>query len=623
MIIISSANITSGFEWWLGLDELDLNDHAIFYTNELSLSAWLWVIIVLLVGLFSYWSYSRMYGNHIAKISLSLIRFISLLLLIWLITKPLLGIHREKIKDDIVIVLLDKSSSMLAPVSNTKTRFDLAKNAAIKIYDSNLDDSSITKRDIKWYSFTDSLSEYDDIHKLSKPSHQATTDINGAISNAIRFDYDRPIAGIILITDGRDNHHSAMNHFASGPTPIYPVFIEEEADLFDLFIKRIDAPKSVYRGDLASISLWVETQGKSKIENIKVEVIDLKTGLLICEKILRYEVKNPINLIVDKKIDEDQKWQVRITSIDKSISHEYSFDNNVMDVSIKVRSKPLKLLYIDGYPRWEQRYLKNLLIREQSITSSIFLFSADDDFAQEGNNPIKRLPETHEELNEYDALIVGDVAFGQLNEWLRNNLVDAVSKHGLGVIFISGERHMPKDYGNSKIARLLPMNSLNMIERTNDISNEYTVSITDTANTLGILQVSSNISDLPSLHYVHFIRNLKPTAEIIGKFINTKSGHEDNAIAMMHYGEGNTLYIGTDELWRWRYGKGERYYEEFWLSLIRLIVKQKDISPVVFKPSTSRAVANEEIIIDLDINNGLFTQSNEDNLYLKVTRQKF
>ncbi|MBY0308577.1 MAG: hypothetical protein K2Q09_07530, partial [Phycisphaerales bacterium] len=46
----------------------------------------------------------------------------------------------------------------------------------------------------------------------------------------------------------------------------------------------------------------------------------------------------------------------------------------------------------------------------------------------------------------------------------------------------------------------------------------------------------------------------------------------DGALVLtMRYGAGRVVYVGTDEVWRWRYGRGEDWPERFWLQLIRLL----------------------------------------------------
>ncbi|MCI0343072.1 MAG: hypothetical protein L0216_18330, partial [Planctomycetales bacterium] len=42
-------------------------------------------------------------------------------------------------------------------------------------------------------------------------------------------------------------------------------------------------------------------------------------------------------------------------------------------------------------------------------------------------------------------------------------------------------------------------------------------------------------------------------------------------LASMRYGLGRTVYIGTDETWRWRLLQGDRLYYRFWQNLIRYV----------------------------------------------------
>jgi hypothetical protein len=42
----------------------------------------------------------------------------------------------------------------------------------------------------------------------------------------------------------------------------------------------------------------------------------------------------------------------------------------------------------------------------------------------------------------------------------------------------------------------------------------------------------------------------------------------------MRYGAGQSIYVATDEIWRWRYGRGERLPEQFWVQMIRMLGRE-------------------------------------------------
>jgi hypothetical protein len=88
----------------------------------------------------------------------------------------------------------------------------------------------------------------------------------------------------------------------------------------------------------------------------------------------------------------------------------------------RVRTEPLKVLYIERLPRWEYRYLKNALIRDVEILCHCLLTSADRDFPQEHSHAAGRPPEQVREnprffeplkdlprVLDYDVVILGDL----------------------------------------------------------------------------------------------------------------------------------------------------------------------------------------------------------------------
>ena len=50
----------------------------------------------------------------------------------------------------------------------------------------------------------------------------------------------------------------------------------------------------------------------------------------------------------------------------------------------------IAVLFVDGYPRWDYRYLKNSLLRDHTVKVSCLLTSADPSFRQEGSDDPNR-----------------------------------------------------------------------------------------------------------------------------------------------------------------------------------------------------------------------------------------
>ena len=67
---------------------------------------------------------------------------------------------------------------------------------------------------------------------------------------------------------------------------------------------------------------------------------------------------------------------------------ELDYTDNVLPASVEVVDSSINVLYVEGYPRWEYRYIKNGMIRDTTVNISCLLTSADVGFIQEGDPAI-------------------------------------------------------------------------------------------------------------------------------------------------------------------------------------------------------------------------------------------
>src|SRR5262249_41279500 len=97
---------------------------------------------------------------------------------------------------------------------------------------------------------------------------------------------------------------------------------------------------------------------------------------------------------------------------------EVRADNNRLVREINVREDKLKVLFLEGEPRYEYRYLKNFLERRvESIDLSVVLQSADPEYSEQDRSALPTFPTAREGpdgLFSYDVVIVGDADPGFL-----------------------------------------------------------------------------------------------------------------------------------------------------------------------------------------------------------------
>src|SRR5437764_9180187 len=98
------------------------------------------------------------------------------------------------------------------------------------------------------------------------------------------------------------------------------------------------------------------------------------------------------------------------------------------------------------------------MIRDSTVDISCLLFSADQGFAQEGDKPITRFPESMTEMLAYDVVLFGDVDPRQFTDRQLQLVSDFVARKGGGFGMIAGPRWSPLAFRNTPIEAILPVN---------------------------------------------------------------------------------------------------------------------------------------------------------------------
>jgi hypothetical protein len=86
----------------------------------------------------------------------------------------------------------------------------------------------------------------------------------------------------------------------------------------------------------------------------------------------------------------------------------------------------------------------------------------------------------------------------------------------------------------------------------------------------------------------------------------------------MRFGSGRTAFVGTDEIWRWRYGRGETLPERFWIPLVRMLARGRvaaALGPGVLTVNPERPEPGSPALIELEV----FDQAVIDRLPERLT----
>jgi hypothetical protein len=581
-------------QWWLGLEASPPVDSSVSFALDRPLPAWAWLLAVIAAMALAGWGYRRLRGTRGTRLLLAGIRVASLLLLAILVTGPSLRVAIELVERDWVVFLLDRSRSMTIADAGTRpgerTRDDALREALARAEPQLVELAK--ERETLWLGFSGGAFELPRtdgaLPAVSEASGERTR-LDDALEQALDRTAARPVTGIVVLSDGRSlppPGRATLRRLQSEAIPVYAVPLGSEVPGGDLSLAKVDSPRRVFVGDEVPVRIEVERIGAGG-GAATARIIDEATGEELASAPLGESDENGLasaTLLPRPTEAGPRDWRVEIDGGPGDLVA----DNNVRLSRVEVVDRPLRVLYVEGYPRWEYRYLKNLLIREKTIDSSIMLLSADRDFAQEGNMPIARLPRTAEEFALFDVIILGDIESGFFSPEQLEAIREQVAGKGTGLLWIAGERSMPRTWEGSAMAELLPMRPPLAIPAAPGPVN---ASATALAGDLGLLRLGSGdewpreLSD-PSTGWSRLVwaqaippEQLKPTVETlaIGVPSDASRGSSEQGVPLitsMRYGAGATLYVATDEFWRYRFGRGERYTEQVWLPLIRMLGRE-------------------------------------------------
>lgn len=668
--------------WLLGLDRLRFGQPNVEFGFAHPLPEWGWALVVLAAVGVAWWSYRRLLGPAWWRAVLGGMRALVLILLAVLIAGPRLIKPNETRERDWVIVLVDRSASMgVRDVAGADARGNLRTRdeqlrAALEA-SSPLWRELAKERVVLWMGFDAQAFEMAGVGspageplaadaepvKLTGADGRRTA-LGRALEQALKRAAARPVAGVVVISDGRSADEvgrGVVRRLDSEKIPVFVVPIGSDRPLADVAVRSAEAPASAFVNDIVPVQIELERVGPAEGRRpVKVELVDKLSGEVLDQRRVEPPANSapapdgpvPANPGADALKDEESvkqaitltakpvragatNWTVRITPEGDDLTGE----NNQSDLELTLEDRPLRAVYFDGAPRWEFRYLKNLLIREKSIVSSNLVLSPGRSYVQEGDEALEAMPTTSTQWRAFDVVILGDVSPDVFTPEQLLQLRDLIASRGAGLIWIGGEGATPGAWAGTPLADLIPFGSsggdAGGIGGSGDglvraWDGEVIVRPTDAAARYGVLRLratpdeeapaGSAMSWWPSaladpnanwsrLRWAQHIErsSLKPSAEVLAESYVVDGPDAERSgplVVTMRYGAGRVLYVATDEIWRWRYGRGEDLPEKFWLPLVRLLgrdslARSGAAARLSVSPARAPVDAPVRIVVDL------------------------
>lgn len=429
----------------------------------------------------------------------------------------------------------------------------------------------------------------------------------------------------VILSDGRHNVGPSPLQKAkicgSASIPVYTVAFGALKGGPDAAVIAVDTPESVFFKDRVNgriaikddmpadrqFKLQIQSRGKVVWET---ELTSTGAGRRLIDFDFAVEDLVEKELAVkDRRLQFQSsplEFEASVSGLD-NIDVEPSNDRSSFRCQAVLRRN--RVLILDGRPRWEYRYIRNLFERDDKWEVSAV--SADPTTGgpgiKRGDVP-GRFAATREYLLTHDLFVIGDLPAEVLREQEMKWIREAVRRNGCGVIFIDGLRGNLRGYEQTPLAELLPVAWAAEQAIRNPISLRLTeqgvLHLTERGADVAALTLSSGVktnSEIwASLKPPHWLAAVEPLA---GSEILVEAQLKDRkvpALVYRRFGAGKVLYAAMDETWRWRYRVADEYHQRYWNQVGRLIMAQPfavrdrfvsiDCGALVYSPGQNAAI---------------------------------
>ncbi|MEM7392145.1 MAG: VWA domain-containing protein, partial [Verrucomicrobiota bacterium] len=326
------------------------------------------LIAALVIGGYSYWKFLP---KTMPTMVIAGLYVIFLLVLTWCLLLPgRKTTETHTLKPRFIVALDTSESMMLSPSEDISNRWDVARQALNMPWAKSVS----AECEIDVYTFHSDVSKKFPLKKKDEftPEGKATL-LRDALGQITDRYVGMNVAGGLLLTDGIDTRE-AFDDWAAEPRPfpIHTANLELDGNWDiepDLRVDAVSTPKRVTLDWKTELKAVISGQGT---EGDVVGVRLFKDGVMQQELPTQVpEDGGSRQVVFELTHNEIGVFTYRVFV--PPLEGESNTNDNEYAVSVQVIDAKNRLIYVEGPPRWESKYLKRALQANRQATPLIFI----------------------------------------------------------------------------------------------------------------------------------------------------------------------------------------------------------------------------------------------------------
>jgi uncharacterized membrane protein len=495
----------------------------------------------------------------------------ALLVLLW---QPALSTEQLRARDNAVAVVVDTSASM-SYGDGQQSRLQQAVGA--------LEDDVLAELDaslgVRLYAFADTSEPIDSLEDVPAPG--AATHIGEALLGVLREAGSSALSAVILVSDGADNSEdlgpARLAEIAAFGVPVHTVGVGREVIDDDVELAGVRLPTDALPGSRLTAQVSVRHAGGGEAQ---LKVYD--GDAILAAKTLQLPQRGGVTTqLIDFDVGAAGVKDLRFTL--DPLPGETNIVNNAQYRVVEIPQARRSILYLEGEPRWEYKFIRRALDDDSPIRLASLLRTTPNKFYRQGLDAADELenglPATREALFGYDAVIIGSFEAAAFTPEQQQDLRDFVSERGGSLLMLGGLRGLGDGgWGNTAVAELLPA-KLPAIDAPSFIRWRAKARLTDAGRQSLITQLDSDPQanealweQMPELADFQYLAELKPGAVALLEAEIQNTVHP--LLVQQRYGLGAVYVLATGGTWRWQMQlpSEDMRHETFWRQLMQALV---------------------------------------------------
>ena len=542
-----------------------------------------WPLSLLLVAILAaagllFWHVRRNHGllTGVRPLAIWLLETSLIALVLFLLWHPALSVATLKPQQNVIAVLVDDSRSMSQKESGG-TRLEQAE----AVLDKGLLADLGKRFQVRLYRFG---REAERIPKTgSLKGEAAATRIGDSLKQVLAESTSLPLGAIVLLSDGADNSGGidldTISQIRRQRVPVHTIGFGRERPAHDLEISDVALPARAQADSRLTAQVTFRQYGLSG-QTAHLTIRDGNQVLASSEATLKGEGSpQSENLMFNAGAAGARNVQVAVDVL----PGEENRENNSVSRLINVDGAKRRILYFEGEPRWEFKFIRRAAEEDRGLQLLSILRTTQNKIYVQGGSDKRELeqgfPAKAEELFAYHALIFGSNEVGYFTPAQQELIKEFANRRGGGVLFLAGRYALSEGgWPSSPIAEMMPVRLADRKGTFHRDQTGFELTAQGRESVICRLEERPDRNEerwkkMPLLANYQEVGEAKPGAVVL---MQAKPGATSRQplLAIENYGRGRTALFATAGSWRWQMllPHEDMAHETFWQQLLRYLV---------------------------------------------------